>query len=216
MGQERVSRVDLAGLLAAVEDAPPVAAAVVVGERLCDALGASEVTFLIADFRGGALIRLGHAGDGSVTRTQGRETGERIAWADTPHGRGLAGQSVVVERGADRARLFAPVTNRGEAIGVLELVVAGAPDERTVADVALAAHTLAYVIIANRRFTGLLEWGKRSVPLSLAAETSIACCPAPTPVRRGSSRSRAGWSRPATSGAIPSTSPSIATPCTCR
>ena len=38
------------------------------------------------------------------------------------------------------------------------------------ADVALAAHALAYVVIANRRFTDLFEWGQRSVPLSLAAE----------------------------------------------
>ena len=38
------------------------------------------------------------------------------------------------------------------------------------ADVALAAHFLAYVVIANRRYTDLFEWGQRSVPLSLAAE----------------------------------------------
>ena len=38
------------------------------------------------------------------------------------------------------------------------------------ADVALAAHALAYVVIANRRFTDLFAWGQRSVPLSLAAE----------------------------------------------
>ena len=42
--------------------------------------------------------------------------------------------------------------------------------EQTVADVALAAHFLAYVVIANRRYTDLFEWGQRSVPLSLAAE----------------------------------------------
>jgi serine phosphatase RsbU (regulator of sigma subunit) len=39
-----------------------------------------------------------------------------------------------------------------------------------VADVAQAAHFLAYVVIANRRYTDLFEWGQRSVPLSLAAE----------------------------------------------
>jgi hypothetical protein len=105
MAPERVSRLDLAGLLAAVEDAPPVAAADVLGERLCDALGASEVTFLIADFSGGALIRLGHAGVASATRTQGRETAERVPLGDTPHGRALADQTVVVERGADHARV---------------------------------------------------------------------------------------------------------------
>src|SRR5918995_3948191 len=68
------------------------------------------------------------------------------------------------------AVVYAPVTNRGEAIGVLEVSLAREPDERTLADVALAAHALAYVVIANRRFTDLFAWGQRSVPLSLAAE----------------------------------------------
>ena len=53
---------------------------------------------------------------------------------------------------------------------MLELSLAGGPDEQTLADVALAAHALAYVVIANRRFTDLFAWGQRSVPLSLAAE----------------------------------------------
>jgi serine phosphatase RsbU (regulator of sigma subunit) len=68
------------------------------------------------------------------------------------------------------ARLFAPVTSRGEAVGVLELVLEDFPAQQTVADVAQAAHFLAYVVIANRRYTDLFEWGQRSVPLSLAAE----------------------------------------------
>jgi serine phosphatase RsbU (regulator of sigma subunit) len=66
--------------------------------------------------------------------------------------------------------VFAPVTNRGEAIGVLDVALPGVADEQTVADVALAAHALAYVVIANRRFTDLFAWGQRSVALSLAAE----------------------------------------------
>jgi hypothetical protein len=44
------------------------------------------------------------------------------------------------------------VTNRGEAIGVLELHLPEEPDEDRLADVALAVHALAYVVIANRRF----------------------------------------------------------------
>ena len=56
---------------------------------------------------------------------------------------------------------------------MLEVSLAREPDERTVADVALAAHALAYVVIANRRFTDLFAWGQRSVPLSLAAEIRL-------------------------------------------
>jgi len=53
---------------------------------------------------------------------------------------------------------------------VLELSLPESPDEQTLVDVAFAAHALAYVVIANRRFTDLFEWGQRSVRLSLAAE----------------------------------------------
>jgi Stage II sporulation protein E (SpoIIE) len=192
----RTSRLDLAGLLAAVEDAPPVAAADVLGACLADAFGASEVTFLIADFSGGALIRLGHAASPAATRTRGDETAERVAVAGTPHGRALAGQTVVVAHGRDEVRLYAPVTNRGEAIGLVELVLDESPDEEMVADIALAAHMLAYVIIANRRFTDLFEWGKRSVPLSLAAEIQHRLLPGAYTCEAGQF-TLAGWLEPA-------------------
>jgi serine phosphatase RsbU (regulator of sigma subunit) len=165
-----MTRLNLDDLLAAVEDAPPVDAADVVAERLAEALGATAVSFLIADFSGQALIRLDHAGGTQGVRAQGRETAERVPLAGTPQGRALAGQSVEMVNRDGGTRLFAPVTNRGEAIGVLELDLPQAPDEETVAAVALAAHALAYVVIANRRFTDLFVWGQRSVPLSLAAE----------------------------------------------
>jgi serine phosphatase RsbU (regulator of sigma subunit) len=163
-------RLDLALLLAAVENAPPVDAADVLGAWLAAGLGATEVSLLIVDFSGHALIRLGHAGNAAATRTQGRETAERVSLSGTPHGNALRHQTVEIEEDDGAFRLFAPVANRGEAIGVLELTLHDAPGERTVAEVALAAHALAYVIIANRRFTDLFEWGQRSVRLSLAAE----------------------------------------------
>jgi serine phosphatase RsbU (regulator of sigma subunit) len=167
---EQHAQLDLVGLLAAVENASPVAAADVIAARLTEAFGASEVSFLVADFSGRALVRLGHADSAAASRTQGRETAERVPLAGSPHGRALAGQALEVETGASGVRLFAPVTNRGEAIGVLELRLAEPPGEQTLSDVALVAHALAYVIIANGRFTDLFEWGQRSVRLSLAAE----------------------------------------------
>jgi hypothetical protein len=166
----RGTGLDLAGLLAAVENASPIAVADVVGERLAEAVGASEVAFLIADFSGRALVRLGHTAGAAATRSQGRETAERVPWSEGPHGRVLAGQSVEVEESSGGSRAIAPVTNRGEAIGVLEVRLPGPASAQAVADVELAAHALAYVVIANRRFTDLFEWGQRSVALSLAAE----------------------------------------------
>ncbi len=50
MAEDRAGRLDLAKLLVAVENAPPVAAADVVGQWLEAALGAYDVSFLVVDF----------------------------------------------------------------------------------------------------------------------------------------------------------------------
>ena len=189
-------QLDFAKLLSAVEDAPPFSAADVLGERLASKLDAREVSFLIADFSGHALIRLGHAGSAAASRTQGEETAERVPLVGSRPGHALASQSLVVERGVDGTHLFAPVTNRGEAIGVLELVLGEPPDERVLGEVAFAAHALAYVIIANRRFTDLFEWGQRSVPLSLAAEIQHRLLPGAYTCEAGQF-TIAGWLEPA-------------------
>ena len=190
------ARLDFSTLLTAVEDAPPFSAADVLGERLASEFDAREVSFLIADFSGHALIRLGHAGSSAATRTQGDETAERVPLIDSLPGRALTSQSLVVEAVADGARVFAPVTNRGEAIGVLELLLGESPDEQMLAEIAFAAHALAYVIIANRRFTDLFEWGQRSVPLSLAAEIQHRLLPGSYTCEAGQF-TLAGWLEPA-------------------
>jgi serine phosphatase RsbU (regulator of sigma subunit) len=164
------SRLNVARLLAAAEAAAPVEAVEAVAEELGAAVDAEEVSFLIADLSGDALIRLGHSESRAATRRQGRETGVRVALAGTPHGRALASQTVEVVGDDDGVCVYAPVTSRGEAVGVLELRLPSEPDEGTLADVADAAHALAFVVIAGRRYTDLYEWGQRSVPLSLAAE----------------------------------------------
>ena len=61
--------------------------------------------------RAGA-IRLGHAGAEAATRTQGRETAERVSLAGSPHGLALKHSRSRSRRPAS-SRLFAPVTNRG-------------------------------------------------------------------------------------------------------
>jgi hypothetical protein len=170
MDERQRSPLNLNALLAAVEAAPPVAAVDVLAAELAEAIGAREVSFLIADFSGQSLIRLGHSGGEGALRLQGKETAERVPLVGTPQGKALATQAVEVIAEDRGARLFAPVTSRGEAVGVLELELEDFPVEQTVADVALAGHFFAYVVIANRRYTDLFEWGQRSIPLSLAAE----------------------------------------------
>jgi hypothetical protein len=50
MADRRRAHLDLAELLMAVENAPPVAAAGVLGERLADTFGASRVSLLVASW----------------------------------------------------------------------------------------------------------------------------------------------------------------------
>ena len=192
----RRSALNLNVLLAAVEAAPPVAAADVVGEALSDALDARDVSFLIADYSGRSLIRLSHVDRAAAPTADGRERSDAVPLTGTPHGRALAEQQVQVLTEHGGSRLFAPVTSRGEAVGVLELALDGVPDERTVAGVALAAHALAYVVIANRRFTDLYEWGQRSLPLSLEAEVQHRLLPTAYTLEAGQF-TIAGWLEPA-------------------
>ena len=177
-----------------MEAASPLASADVLGSALSDALGAEEVSFLIADFSGRSLVRLthiGHEGNGA-----GRERAEAVPLEGTPHGRALAAQEIELATEGDATRLFAPVSSRGEAVGVMELVLAGTPDAETLEAVAGAAHALAYVVIANRRFTDLYEWGQRSRPLSLEAEIQHRLLPGSYTCEAGQF-TLAGWLEPA-------------------
>ena len=173
---------DLRSLLAAVEVAPPVAAVDVFAAELGNRLGAAEVSFLISDFNGGALVRLSHHRGGGGRRWQGADAAETVPLAGTPYEQVVRTQRLQVHPEAEDTRVLAPVTDRGDVIGVLEMLLPADPDADTVDYIAAAAHALGYVVIVNRRFTDLFEWGQRSQPFSLAAEiqrrllpTSLTC-----------------------------------------
>jgi serine phosphatase RsbU (regulator of sigma subunit) len=171
-------RLELRSLLTRAEAAAPVGVVDAMAAAMLEMLDARDVSFLIADFSGRSLSRLGHTVAAAEPGARAGETSSRVALDGTPYGDALAAQrSVVLQEGAD-TRVLAPVTSRGEAVGVLELVLPFAPDPLTLEDVELAAHQLAYMIIANRRYTDLFEWGQRTVPLSLAAEIQRRLLPA--------------------------------------
>lgn len=192
----RRSPLNLNVLLAAVEAAPPVAAAQVVGDALSEALGARDVSFLIADYSGQSLFRLGRASGTGADEGSGHEHGDTVSLSGTPHGRALAEQEIQVVAGDDGTRLISPVTSRGEAVGVLELTLDQAPDEQALASVLLAAHALAYVIIVSGRFTDFYEWGQRQRPLSLEAEIQHRLLPSSYTLEAGQF-TLAGWLEPA-------------------
>lgn len=162
--------VGVAPVLDMVEAAAPVDALEVAISDLAATLGAEQVSFLIADLSGDSVVRFlrpirGERADPAATARL-----ETLAMAGTPYERALVSQQVQVVADGGRHRLFAPVTDRGDALGVLELVLGPRPDDALVAKVASAAHALAYVVIASRRHTDLFESVQRTTPFSLAAE----------------------------------------------
>ncbi|MFD8862207.1 PP2C family protein-serine/threonine phosphatase [Streptomyces vinaceus] len=142
---------------------------------LKERLGAASVSFLIADFTGSSVVRLGAAG--SI------DTGEpaaRIRLRGTLYDDVIRSQRPQVEDrgGGELVRVVAPVTNRGDAIGLLELFLPAAPGAEVMREIGETAHALAYIVIANRSHTDVYQWGRRTKPLSLAAEIQHRLLPA--------------------------------------
>ncbi|WP_420707722.1 PP2C family protein-serine/threonine phosphatase [Streptomyces sp. NRRL F-5135] len=169
----------LAGTLAAAETAAPVESLDVVARILKDRLRANSVSFLITDFTGGSVVRLGAAGSVDTD-----EPARRITLRGTLYDDVIRTQRPSMEDKGEETlvRIVAPVTNRGDAIGLLELVLPAAPDAEVMREIGETAHALAYIVIANRSYTDVYQWGRRTVPLSLAAEiqhrllpSSLAC-----------------------------------------
>src|SRR5689334_13709798 len=162
--------IDVGALLEKVEAAAPIDAVEVVAAELGRMVDARAVSLLIADFSGRSLVRLTSAGPVEGARTQGVEQAETIPLPGTRYEGVVRTQQPDVEPIGDGARVLVPVTDRGDAIGLLELDLPRYPSDDEILDVASAAHALAYVVIAARRHTDVYEWGQRSAPFALAAE----------------------------------------------
>lgn len=217
MEQRRLSSA-LGRVLEAAEAASPVESVEAVTRELALTLRATAASFLIADLSGRALVRLAHVPLRTTGETEGSELvapGERrdagesatvIPFDGGPEEQAVRSQCTQVLRPgrqstesggrADQWRVLAPVTERGEAIGLLELVLPDEPDTETVAEIAQLAHQLAFVVIANRRHTDLYEWGQRTRPLSLSAEIQHQLLAGPQTCEAGAF-TLAGWLEPA-------------------
>lgn len=198
MGDDTDVRATLSEVLDAVEDASPVDAVEAATRSLGAALRATSVSFLISDLSGRALVRLSHvdastlgtgarAADAPEPTACARQDGDERAVSE-PLRRGavervLRTQTVEVLEPAtgsgDHAwTVLAPVTERGEALGLLELVLPARPSGPQIEEVARTAHLLGYVVVASRRHTDLYEWAQRGTPYSLAAEIQRRLLPA--------------------------------------
>ncbi|MFF1519512.1 PP2C family protein-serine/threonine phosphatase [Streptomyces sp. NPDC058305] len=160
-------------LLTAAEAAAPVDAVDVVAEDLRRRFEATGVSFLIVDLTGRAVARLSTAG-----AVEGGREAERIPMLGSVYEQVIRTQRLFQEAAGEGQRVIVPVTNRGDAIGLLELILPTAPGDDVLAALGEAAHVLAYVVIANGRFTDFYTWGKRSRPPTLAAEIQYQLLPA--------------------------------------
>ncbi|WP_346172142.1 PP2C family protein-serine/threonine phosphatase [Streptomyces roseofulvus] len=159
-------RMGLEQVLAAAEAAAPVNSLDVVARNLRQRFGARYVSFLFVDVVGRRLLRV----HDTATRQQ-EDRAEQVPLA----GSGVYDEVLRSQRllrapdGPGGQRVLAPVTNRGDAIGVLELFLTDAPPD-VLEQIQEAAHALAYVIVTDRRFTDLYHWGNRTTDVSLSAE----------------------------------------------
>ncbi|MFE9742186.1 PP2C family protein-serine/threonine phosphatase [Streptomyces sp. NPDC006477] len=159
-------RMGLAEVLAAAESAAPVASLDVVARHLRDRFGARSVSFLFIDVVGRCLLRVTE-----TTDTHKEEQAEQVPLVDSgAYDEVLRTQKPVrTARGGQGHRVLVPVTNRGDAIGVLELFLTRVTPE-VLEQVEEAAHALAYIVVTDRRFTDLYHWGHRTTQVSLAAD----------------------------------------------
>ena len=203
---------DIGRLLQAAESESPVNAAAAVARELGAAFGASAGSFLISDLTGRSLVRLAHVPLSDTEDAPPLHGGERrdheesatdLPFDGGPEEQAVRTQQVQVvpsEAGDDGSsgswRVLAPVTERGESIGLLELSLPEEPSDETAAEIAQVAHLLAFVVIANQRHTDLFEWGQRSRSFSLSAEIQQRLLPGPRTCE-AASFTLSGWLEPA-------------------
>ncbi|MET8347371.1 PP2C family protein-serine/threonine phosphatase [Streptomyces microflavus] len=176
------NKIALSDVLAAAENAAPADSLDVVARNLRDRFRARYVSFLFVDVVGRRLLRV----NDTVAAEPEEDRAEQVPLAGSGiYDDVLRTQKVIhAAEGTQGFRVLAPVTNRGDTIGVLELFLHRVTED-VLAQVEEAAHALAYIIVTDRRFTDLYHWGNRTTTVSLAAEIqrqllpSAASCEAP-------------------------------------
>lgn len=187
----------LSALSDVVKAAHPAAAVDALARELGRRVGAQEVGLLLVDIEGRALVRLA----GRTGRDPADDTtadAPRTALQGTSAGTAIREQRVQVVPAGAGVRVHVPVSERGETVGVLELVLPATPGDEVLAHLSAAAHALAYVVIADRRHTDVYEVCQRSTPLSLAAEIQRRLLPLSYSCE-GPQFALAGWQVPASS-----------------
>src|SRR5829696_7738273 len=106
---DQARRLDVGSLLTRAEAAAPVGVVDAMAAALLEMLEAREVSFLIADFSGRSLNRLGYTAASEEPGSRSVETSGRVRLEGTPYGAALAGQRSVLLREGAVTRVLAPV-----------------------------------------------------------------------------------------------------------
>lgn len=200
----------LARVLRAAENSSPAMAVEAVTRELKSAIGAAAVSFLIADLSGRGLVRIesGARGKNTIDPAYPPTLATRtvLPFDGGPAERAVRTQTVQVVAPANQSSgdaaiegrwlILAPVTERGEAIGLLEMYLPTEPDQTVLAAIAQVAHVLAFVVIANGRHTDVFELERRQVAISLPAEIQRRLLP-DSFTCEASAFTLAGWVEPA-------------------
>jgi serine phosphatase RsbU (regulator of sigma subunit) len=189
-------RLDIGRLLEAVEGSPPIDAVDVLASELRRVVHAHHVSLLIADLSGNAVVRLSHVTSDHAEDNGRNERTRSLPLAGSVYEQVLFSQRAAVVPEGDHWLVLTPVTERGDAIGILELFLPTEPDAEVLDKLVAAGHALAYVLIASRRHTDVFEWGQRDRPFSLSAEIQRRLLPSSYTVE-GGAFTLAGWLEPA-------------------
>ncbi|MEO5679527.1 MAG: PP2C family protein-serine/threonine phosphatase [Acidimicrobiales bacterium] len=131
---------------------------------LAEAVGATDVELLLADY---GMVEL------RSLRSRGLapfETGGLHPIDDSAAGQAYLVQAVVTVPEGEALHVYLPISVRDERVGVLGLLLPQPLGADTVTSLVAAADMLAYVVLAASRFTDMFEQARRARPLSLEAE----------------------------------------------
>ena len=163
-------RVDLREVLRTTCSASPVEAIDVMADGLADLTGATYVEFLITNVTHRAVVRFAGS-DANAARVQQQDGKVPVVpLRGTVYDQVLRRQRIVRLDEGGGERVLVPVTETGDALGVIDLHLPREADAQVFADIAAVAEALARIVIASRRHSDLMDWAQDTSPFSLAAE----------------------------------------------
>ena len=164
------SRVDLREVLRTTCAASPVEAIDVMADGLATLTGATYVQFLITNITHRAVVRFAGS-DANAARVQ-QENGDIpvVPLRGTVYDQVLRRQKIVRIDDGGGERILVPVTESGDALGVIDLHLPRDAAALVFADITAVAEALARIVIASRRHSDLMDWAQDTAPFSLAAE----------------------------------------------